>query len=150
MLHRPVVGALEEQWCAPGTCPRAEQELWARAVVRTRALKQALVQLSLDVLTDAPTDRRRESSRGVIRSARDLDALAGDLVAGGLPLAGELSTGLEQICREAAAAGAGPAAAAGSLSALRLSYRAVRAVLRPSLPTEMVAEGLPVATGGRP
>lgn len=148
MIHHPAAGALEEQWCPPGARP-AERELWAHAVVCTRSLKRTLVQLALDVLTDAPGDRRRESSRSVVRSARELDALAGDLRSAGLPLAGELGAGLEQLCRAAAAAGSGPAAPAGSLSALRLAYRAVRAALRPCLPTEMVAEGLPVAIGGR-
>jgi hypothetical protein len=149
VIHHPAAGALEEQWRPPGARTPAERELWAHAVGCTRSLKRALVQLALDVLTDAPDDRRRESSRSVVRSARALDALAGDLRSAGLPLAGELGAGLEQLCRAAAAAGSGRAAPAGSLSALRSAYRAVRAALRPCLPTEMVAEGLPVAIGGR-
>lgn len=150
MLHRPIAGGPREQWCSPSGRASTERELWVRTAVLARALKQALVQLSLDVLNDATTERRRESSRGVVRSARGLDALARDLGAGGLPLAAELSIGLEQMCRAAAAAGAGPSAAAGSLSALRLSYRTVRAALQPCLPCDLVAEGLPVAIGGRP
>lgn len=140
----PATGPLGEQWQLPPWAQGSQDVRWTAALMHTRELKRALSRLAIDVLTDAPMSSRRASSRRAISSARALGTAAQELGRQGWMDAPQLEVQLVNLCEAAAAVGSAATAGAVPLEALRLSYRALRAALSPYLPTEMVAEGVPV------
>lgn len=145
--RRVSAGILGEQWQTAPTASPAEEALRTAALTHMRALKRALAQLAVDVLVDAPPSRRRASSRRALLCARALQAVTENLLIGGVDVwAPQVGAELSELSVHAAAASLTTAPPAHTLQALRMSYRALRVAMSPQLPSEMVAEGLPVHT----
>lgn len=149
-MSTPAAGPLGEQWQLPWVRGSDDVARWSAALTHTRALKQALSRLAIDVLTDAPVGRRRASSRRAIASAQALGTVARRLRCQGQIDAPHLEVELMNLCEAAAAVGSAASAGAVPLESLRLSYRALREELSLYLPTEMVAEGVPVFSSVTP
>lgn len=139
-----MAGPLEEQWQLPWARGADDVACWTPALMHTRALKRALARLAIDVLTDASVSSRRTTSRRVISSAQALGTAVLDLGRYGQIDVPHLQAELANLCEAAATVGSAAVPGTVALEALRLSYRSLRVALSPYLPTEMIAEGVPV------
>lgn len=144
--YRRSGGALAEQWQWLQQDMPTSGRLRMMILQDTRALKHALSQLAVDVLVNAPSTRRRESSKQVLTRAAALESTARKLVDSGVRWTPEVRTELAQMSEHASAVGRTQAPDTHALEALRLSYRALRVAMGPHLPSELVVEGVPGRT----